>query len=146
MPPGTPQHSATLLVLLLQCQVCGNCVVGKFRCGRSGSVFSTWLAGQSSIEDAHVKLEEVHPKPIIVGAPQHTPDNVSNFYLQGMHNLPRHYDAAGTMFRKALDTALKHLDPKTKGTLEVRINSLPPTLGVTPAMKEWAHEIRHLGQ
>lgn len=36
-------------------------------------------------------------------------------------------------------------NPTAKGTLEKRIDSLPAAMGVTPAMKEWAHQIRHLG-
>jgi hypothetical protein len=55
------------------------------------------------------------------------------------------FDAAGTMFRKALDVGLKRIHPEGKGTLEKRINGLPDTIGITPAMKEWAHSIRDLG-
>lgn len=63
-----------------------------------------------------------------------------------MDNLARkNFDAAGTMFRKSLDTALKRLDPSGKGTLQQRIENLPAALGITPAMKEWAHQIRELG-
>ena len=56
---------------------------------------------------------------------------MKNFYLQGMDNLARNFDAAGTMFRKSLDAAMKHLDPTGKGTLEKRIDSLDPAIGVT---------------
>jgi hypothetical protein len=62
-----------------------------------------------------------------------------------MDNLKRkNFDAAGTMFGKALDTGLKRLHPDGKGTLERRIDNLPDLLGITPAMKEWAHQIRRL--
>ena len=93
----------------------------------------------------NASLVETFPKPVAVAAPEHTPDNVSRFYLQGMDNIARNFNAAGTMFRKSLDAALKHLDKAGKGTLEKRIDNLPAATGVTPAMKEWAHEIRHLG-
>ena len=86
-------------------------------------------------------LPEVETKP-----PADVPDNVTSFYLQGTDNLARkHYDAAGTMFRKSLDTALKRLDPSGKGTLQQRIDNLPAAVAITPAMKEWAHQIRELG-
>ena len=49
------------------------------------------------------------------------------------------------MFRKSLDVALKKVHPEGKGTLEKRINLLPDALGITPAMKAWAHNIRDLG-
>jgi hypothetical protein len=62
-----------------------------------------------------------------------------------MDNMARNFDAAGTMFRKSLDAALKRLDSTGKGSLQKRIDTLPAETGVTPAMKEWAHQIRHLG-
>lgn len=49
------------------------------------------------------------------------------------------------MFRKSLDVTLKHVHPEGKGTLQKRIDALPQELGITPAMKQWAHEIRDLG-
>jgi Domain of unknown function (DUF4145) len=55
------------------------------------------------------------------------------------------WDAGGAMFRKALDTSLRRLNPGGKGSIYDRINTLPPNAGVTDAMKEWAHQIRRLG-
>jgi len=55
------------------------------------------------------------------------------------------WDAAGAMFRKALDTSLKNINPDGRGTIAARIDGLPADIGVTPAMKQWAHEIRVLG-
>ena len=88
---------------------------------------------------------DTFPKRASVAAPEHCPANVARFYEQGLENVVRNFDAAGTMFRKSLDAALKHIDPNGKGTLEKRIDNLPPATGVTPAMLSWAHEIRHLG-
>jgi len=48
-------------------------------------------------------------------------------------------------FRTCLDQALRHLHPEGKGTLARRIDGLPVEIGVTPSMKQWAHEIRALG-
>ncbi|WP_343895983.1 DUF4145 domain-containing protein, partial [Craurococcus roseus] len=47
---------------------------------------------------------------------------------------------AGQGFNRA-----KRLHSVGKGTLYKRIESLPQEIGITPAMKEWAHEIRELG-
>ena len=49
------------------------------------------------------------------------------------------------MFRKALDVGLKHIHPEGRGNLKNRIDTIPGEKGVTPAMKEWAHEIRDSG-
>lgn len=86
------------------------------------------------------------PTEIETKAPEHSPNNVTSFYLQGMDNLARkNYDAAGTMFHKSLDIALKRLNQSGKGTLQQRIDNLPAAVAITPAMKEWAHQIRELG-
>ena len=49
------------------------------------------------------------------------------------------------MFRKVLDASLRNVHPEGKGTLQKRIEALPTEIGVTPAMKTWAHQVRLLG-
>ena len=104
---------------------------------------NAWLQGQTQ---SGVTLLQHWPTVIEVKAPDHVTDNIGRLYLQGMDNVARkNWDAAGTMFRKALDTALRCLDPSGKGSLKDRIDNLPEALGVTSSMKQWAHEIRKLG-
>jgi hypothetical protein len=129
-------------ILLLRCRVCGNGVIGKFR----GDNFSNWASGTTPQTAPTPELIETWPKRNPIEAPAHVPDNVRRFYLQGTDNISRkNFDAAGTMFRKALDSSLRKLHPSGKGTLQKRIESLPEDVGITPAMKEWAHQIRELG-
>jgi len=117
-------------------------VIVKVRQGNPGE-FHAWIQGQ---KQGNVLTLQQWPTGMEEKLPEHVPQNVERFYIQGMDNLSRkNWDAAGTMFRKALDTSLKHLDPSGKGTLQKRIDNLPPEHGVTPAMKQWAHEIRELG-
>ena len=81
-----------------------------------------------------------------LACPDYTPDRPKNLYLQGLDNQRRqNWDAAGMAFRTCLDQALRRLHPEGKGTLATRIDSLPAETGVTPSMKQWAHEIRTLG-
>ena len=138
----------TEFIMLMQCQVCRDGIVARFKAPSSQS-FYQWVQGQVYGTPEQIKkvadLIKTYPEPHVSTTPDHTPQNVERFYLQGMDNLKRNFDAAGTMFRKSLDSALKHLDPNGKGTLEKRIDSLPDASGVTSAMKTWAHEIRHLG-
>jgi hypothetical protein len=129
--------------MLMQCGVCGDCVVAKFASPSIGH-FQAWVQGRAQMTENAV-LVETFPKSVEIVAPDHTPGNVSRFYLQGMDNIARNFDAAGTMFRKSLDAALKHLNPDGKGSLAKRIDDLPVETGVTPAMKQWAHGIRQLG-
>ncbi len=126
-------------IMLMQCGVCGNGIVAKFE----GSNFPFWVQGQPV---GNSRLVEIWPKRTSIAAPQHIPQNVQNFYKQGMDSLGRkNFDAAGTMFRKSLDAGLKKIDPAGKGNLQDRIDNLPVATGITPAMKQWAHQIRHLG-
>lgn len=59
-----------------------------------------------------------------------------------MDNLPGNWDAAGAMFRKALDTALKGKFPEIKGDLHKRIEKAQEMRELTPALAEWSHQIR----
>jgi hypothetical protein len=126
----------------MQCGVCRECVVVK--CDSTGG-FENWVSGRYG--SAHApSITAVFPELPPSKAPEYLPDNVKRFYLQGEDSLARsNYDAAGMMFRKALDAGLKKLHAEGSGSLQRRIDSLPAETGVTPAMKEWAHQIRHLG-
>lgn len=64
-----------------------------------------------------------------------------------MENLPRACDAAGSMFRKVLDTGLKAKFPKSKypkikGTLKQRIRKAADQHELTPELADWADQIR----
>jgi len=63
-----------------------------------------------------------------------------------MENLPGNPDAAGTMFRKALETALRKSFPSDdRMTLIKRIETAAEAKDLTPALAEWAHQIRLVG-
>ena len=60
-----------------------------------------------------------------------------------MENLPKNWDAAGAMFRKALDVGLKVKFPEdSKGSLYERIGRAAQRHDLTPELAEWAHKIR----
>jgi hypothetical protein len=125
--------------LLMQCGVCREgilAVVGT-------PDLSPWL-----VHNAPIPLPVVRYYPEVVDpvAPDHVPNSIGRYFLQGVDNAKRsNFDAAGMMFRKSLDIAIKDLNPDAKGSLFSRINSIPDAVGVTPALKAWAHEIRELG-
>jgi hypothetical protein len=128
-------------IVVYQCQVCGNCIVVLYTSVGEGN-FKNWMINSAA---GNAQFVAMWPKGGEPSVPEHLPDNIKSFYLQGMRNMQTNFDAAGTMFRKALDTTLKNIDPNGKGQLYQRIESLPAAIGVTPVMKEWAHEIRDLG-
>jgi len=70
---------------------------------------------------------------------------VSN--LQAERNFPikGNEEAAGTMYRKALDVGLKIIDASVTGTLKARIETLVKQHRLTPSLGEWAEQIRLLG-
>ena len=60
-----------------------------------------------------------------------------------MENLAKNWDAAGAMFRKALDVGLKVKFPEdSKGSLYERIGRAAQRHDLTPELAEWAHKIR----
>jgi len=135
--PGQPGYS-----VFLRCNHCGF-PVSAIYVGRGTQSPHNYGGDPTAIGHS---LFKVFPAPAPSVAPDHVPANVSRFYVQGLDSLRRgNFDAAGAMFRKALEGALKRLAPEAKGSVFARIEALPPETGVTPSMKEWAHGIRDMG-
>ena len=117
-----------------KCGKCARGIVATFETGNEKSP-KPQLPGRS-------QLLEIAPSAPDTGAPNYTPQNVARFFEQAMDNLPSNWDAAGGMFRKALDTGLKSKFPKMKGTLYARIEEAAEKQDLTPELAKWAHEIR----
>ncbi len=128
-------------IALFQCNICGNGVVFRFK---GGVYVQQWLSnGQRS---GPVVPIGTWPSPNENKVPNDVPQNVAEYFLQARGSAQRGFwDAAGAMFRKALDVSLRTLNPGAKGTIYERIESLPEGAGVTKAMKDWAHAVRRLG-
>lgn len=77
-----------------------------------------------------------------IATPPHLPENVKRFFEQGTCNLGENWDAAGSMFRKALDISLIEKFPKIKGSLFERIKDAESQKLLTPELAEWADQIR----
>jgi hypothetical protein len=122
------------------------------KCG-SGSVAHLLFVGTGRITrpeetqidplDRDYSIVGFWPKTEVLKAPDHTPDNIRKFYLQGMDNLRRgHFDAAGAMFRKTLDIGTRALDHNLPDNLNKRIDVLVASGMITMDMGNWAHQIR----
>ncbi|MFT8245187.1 DUF4145 domain-containing protein [Roseomonas sp. BN140053] len=123
--------------------VCGNCDAGVVALVQGASILN-WIGANSHKSDA--RLVRYWPEPEEPSLPKFLPENVKRAFAQAQDNiLRRHWEAAGIMFRKSLENGLKLLHPEGKGTLQRRIENLPIETGVTPTMREWADEIRSLG-
>ncbi|MDE0705487.1 MAG: DUF4145 domain-containing protein, partial [Rhodospirillaceae bacterium] len=122
---------------LMTCGNCGRGVLATFQ--GSGEKPTQWVKRGDFRNYIELKLS---PPKLDTGAPMHTPENVAKFYAQGVDNLPGNWDAAGSMFRKTLETALKNKFPKIDGDLYHRIEGAAKDGGLTQDLAEWAHQIR----
>lgn len=106
---------------------------------------SQWAS--TDIIGAGWRLVHHWPAPPAPNIPEHLPADVERIYLQAERNFPidGNEEAAGTMYRKALDVGLKSVDAETKGTLAARIKKLAAQHKLTPAIAEWADHVRDLG-
>ena len=121
--------------------ICGHCaraVLAIFYMPDDNKPSDYMKAGASR----NLPRPELFPSPTATEASEHTPDNVARFYTQGMENLSRNWDAAGTMFRKALDTGLKKKFPELRGNLKTRIDRAVADGKLLPELGDWAHQIR----
>ena len=91
------------------------------------------------------RIKQVVPQEPTFEAPLHTPKAVARYFVQAEDNLPANPDAAGVMFRKALETALRVKFPNLSGRLIDRIDAAAAQHKLTPEMANWAHRIRLLG-
>ena len=137
------KHPSLIWDTLAICGQCSRGVLATFDTPRNNSPKSL-IGGGSNL----VKLVSMAPTPPDTGAPAYTPDNVARFFRQGKENeAAGHWDAAGAMFRKALDTGLKAKFPEMNRSwsLKKRIEAAAADHKLTPELAEWAHQIRDLG-
>jgi hypothetical protein len=93
------------------------------------------------------KVDSFWPAPPGPSIPENLPPDVERVYLQAERNFPiaGNEEAAGTMYRKALDVGLKIIAPSVAGVLKARIATLVQQNLLTPSLGEWADQIRLLG-
>lgn len=87
------------------------------------------------------------PEPAQPLIPENLPKEVERIYLQAERNFPVHgnEEAAGAMYRKALDVGLKRAAPEVGGSLAERIRKLAAANKLTAEMAEWATHVRVIG-
>lgn len=77
--------------------------------------------------------------------PKHWPTDVGRYWLQAKRSLEgRNWDAAALMARSAIQRILRQYEASGK-TLKDEIDDLANKGLLPPIMKEWAHEVRELG-
>ena len=77
--------------------------------------------------------------------PESWPEAVGRFWLQAQRSLKdENWDAAAVMARSAMQVALRH-QGASGNNLKQEIDSVSDKGALPPLMKEWAHELRELG-
>lgn len=90
---------------------------------------------------------EVFPKAAPSGAPGHTSEAVARAFIQAEDAIKmQHWEAAGAMDRRSLELSTKEMAPEHAAlSLYKRIEKLADAGKLTPALKEWAHDLRIVG-
>ena len=112
------------------------------KCGNCASyVMVFWSAG-NGLHDY-----KIVPWPLskLNKYPEHWPETVGRYWLQAKRNLKdENWDAAALMARSSLQASLREQEA-TGNNLKQEIDDLA-TKGILPnIMKEWAHNVRELG-
>lgn len=111
------------------------------KCGACASFVQVFWSGTWESHDFRVQ-----PWPLKVSkAPSEWPEDVGRYWIQAKRNLKdESWDAAAVMARSALQLALREQGASGRA-LRDEIENLS-TKGVLPSiMKDWAHEVRGLG-
>ena len=121
------------------CGLCGRGVLAVFQDREPRFYDGTW---DDFLTDGS-RLIGVFPSSPSFSAPKHTPAPVALFVKQAKASLPENCDAAGAMFRKALETALKDKLPgiDDKIPLRVRIKRAAAQQVLTQDLADWADQI-----
>ena len=131
--------------------LCPNCrmpscchVVGT---GRQDCNFSHFGKINDSFELHHYIVREMWPAPVEANFPEHLPSAVLRSMEQAETNfrLKGHEEAAGVMYRKALELGLRQVDSNLTGMLASRIEQLGKAGKLTLDLVSWAKEIKNLG-
>jgi hypothetical protein len=93
------------------------------------------------------KLFQFWPDAPGPNIPRYLPKDVARIYLQAERNFPTNgnEEAAGTMYRKALDIGLKKIDPSLTGMLGARIKKLAAAGKLTSDIAVWSDNVRDVG-
>lgn len=125
-------------------QVCVRC---NYCSGLAVLEFERFFGEETRPSELHTEsptlfsIANMYPPP--GGAsPPHLPGEVEKFFKQGANNTPGNPDAAGIMFRKALEATLRDKCPNAKGNLQARIDQAAASGVLTTELARYAHTIR----
>lgn len=94
-----------------------------------------------------ISVKGIIPKSVPLQAPEYCPDSVASAFIQAEAAIKgRHWESAAAMDRRALEIATKEMAPEHgKLNLYQRIEKLAEAKKLTDSLKEWAHDLRIVG-
>lgn len=102
--------------------------------------------GSQAVNSVCQPLGMTYPQRSISEAPDHVPDKVARVFVQAREAEKRnHLDTAAMGYRKTIDIGLKAFAPDVTGDFGPRINKLADAGKLPPALKDWCHQVRLLG-
>lgn len=115
--------------------------------GSALSHLTSMLGSPSDIRSHGYDVIHIWPEPERPAVPEHVPDGVARAMLQAERNfgIEGNEEAAGMMYRRALELAFKDKFASTTGSLAGRTKKLVEAHEIPYAMGDWANEIRSLG-
>lgn len=132
--------------MLLICGGCGSGVVAVVQdavgAGHDPMQHPTDMVTKS-INGAKFHVLSIEPKAQPIDIPKHLPATVAKAFKEGCDIIKMAPNSACAAFRRALELALKDLSPDIDAwKLEKRIDRMAAEGKLTPALKEWAHQLR----
>lgn len=130
-------------LIVATCASCRNGVIFRLHLTRHTAdvVLINLIGGH---RESGINILDQWPKSEAASIPDNVPENIASILQQAHICFANEaFDAAGVMYRKALEVATKEKAPeKAKLTLDKRIEYLAQEGSLPAEVKDWAHEIR----
>ncbi len=130
--------------MLFCCNVCGGPIAAK---GDGSAHGRSPQESSGNAREAFANLE-TWPKPRTPSIPAHLPEAVARAFLQAEESVAseQRTEATAAMDRRALELATRLIAPEHAGlSLFHRIERLALDHLITPALRDWAHGLRVIG-
>jgi hypothetical protein len=112
-----------------------------YKCNACGNLTMVFWSSSGSLHDYHQVPWPRETKKY----PEHWPAEVGRYWMQAQRSIETgNWDAAALMARSSLQLLLRH-EKAEGGTLVKEIDDLAKKGLIPPVVKEWAHNLRVLG-
>jgi len=135
---------------LTECGVCRNIALAKLHdhraaAGNRSTILPSDQAKKGRISDIF-KIQAFHPEPSKLRIASEIPENVKTSMTEAEKAFAAGlYSAAGSCYRKAIERAVKHINPNGTGMLNKRIREIEKDGLLPSAMIELLDKVRLFG-